>query len=159
MPTTLSCSRWFWEILPIFCNCIIGPDSATDSFPSRVPCLRFQRIWSVVVPYSVNSVLFTLLTFYIGYEHLLGIFVEIYGGCKLQDGFYVYRLAPIWLLGIEQCPSRCLVWVSLCLITMVDMVDSFERKLIEVTYHHEREWQHTILWKGCVHFSAMIQFH
>ena len=51
---------------PHFWNCIIGFYSATDSFPSRVPCLRFQRIWSVVVPHDVNSVYFTQLMFHIG---------------------------------------------------------------------------------------------
>ena len=30
--------------LHFFWNCIIGLDSATDSFPSRAPCWRFQTI-------------------------------------------------------------------------------------------------------------------
>ena len=58
---------------PHFWNCIIELHSATDSFPYRVPCLRFSIISSVVFTHDVISVPFTQLPFHIGSEHILGM--------------------------------------------------------------------------------------
>ena len=160
------------KLCPFFRNCIIGLHSATNSFPSHFPRLRFQGIMPVIVPHHVDSLCFIQLMLYVRKEgkhsgHIPGKFwLLLASACARWQvrltqqlrHLLLCHLAPLWhLRGTEQCPTWCPVWVSLCLTVTEDTVGSRERN-IHRGYHHETEMQHTISRKGCDNFSAMAKF-
>ena len=125
MRTALSCSRWFWAVLNIFWNNIIGLHSATESFPSRVPFLRFSIISSVVFTYDVISVPFTQLLFHIGSEHILGMHIRAKFRRLQASARSTWLVRLTWGPATLGVMSSCFSDASSRHRTMSDLVPSF----------------------------------
>ena len=183
--TALSCSRWFWETLPNFSELHYWVHSATNSFPSHVPRLRFQGIWHVVFPHNVDS--------------LQVLYPADALSTEGRNTSWAYSRKVLAAAGFSMCTmagpsntttstlgvmSSCSSMASSRHRTMSDLVPSLSlppfdsdvghglvglvgtlqnrvlsagscERKIHRGYHHETEMQHTISRTGCDHFSAM----